>query len=43
MYTNYTTKPNFTDYLKDDIEQSLNNLYDLQNSISLSSLSMMPA
>jgi len=28
------------EFLKTDIEQALNNLYDLQNSISLTSLSM---
>lgn len=36
----YTTTSNFVEFLKSDIESALNNLYDLQNSISLTSLSM---
>jgi hypothetical protein len=40
VYKNYTTDPNFVNFMQSDIEDSLNNLYDLQNTISLSSLSM---
>ena len=40
VYSNYTTETNYTSYLQNDIEEALNNLYDLQNKISLSSLSM---
>jgi hypothetical protein len=40
VYQSYTTQPNFVEFLKLDIENALNNLYDLQNSISLTSLSM---
>lgn len=29
VYKNYTTQPDYTEYLKQDIETSLNNLYDL--------------
>ena len=43
MYKNYTTQPDYVAFLKSDIEEALNNLYDLQNSISLTSLSMSEA
>lgn len=40
VYSNYTTQRDFVEFIKSDIESALNNLYDLQNSISLTSLSM---
>lgn len=39
-YQNYTTQPDYVGYLKGDISEALNNLYSLQNSISLTSLTM---
>jgi len=35
-----STVGSFTDFLKLDIEEALNNIYDLQNYISLSTLSV---
>lgn len=43
VYKNYTTSNNYVNFLKQDIEDALNNLYDLQNTISLTSLSMSAA
>ena len=40
VFSNYTTQRDYVDFLKKDLESSLNNLYELQNTISLSSLSM---
>ena len=40
MFSNYTTQTNYVEFVKTDIESALNNLYELQNSISLTSLSM---
>ena len=37
--TRYSTVSNFTDYLKEDVESALNNIYDYQSYISLSTLS----
>lgn len=42
VYQNYTTTGDFIGYMQGDIEAALNNLYDLQNSISLTSLAMNP-
>jgi hypothetical protein len=40
VFRNYTTNTDFIEYLKTDIEEGLNNLYSIQNSISLTSLAI---
>ena len=39
-YKDYTTEPDFREYMKQDIETALNSIYDLQNYISLSALQL---
>ena len=41
--TRYSTAPDFREYLKTDMEQALNNIYTLQNDISLSTLTVSDA
>jgi hypothetical protein len=41
-YHNYTTVPDFIEFLKTDIGEALNNLFMLQGNISMSTLEMTP-
>ena len=40
-YDSYTTEDDFVEWTKGDIDEALDNLYLLQNNISLSSLSLI--
>ena len=42
-YPSYTTDDDFISWVKGDIDEALDNLYYLQNNISLSKLSMLEA